>query len=116
MLWSKFLQEYGAAFRLVNVEKGYRKIPIPPPSAILAGVNSAKGSSSFTPMGRRISVCSSPARQARYRRGRAISKGGSTFLLANAAPKSVPIYSIDLAPQDDEKLKRLFEATNESSL
>jgi len=37
--------------------------------------------------------------------------GGSTFLLAHAAPKGVPIYSIDVAPQDDGCLIRLFKET-----
>lgn len=37
--------------------------------------------------------------------------GGSTFLLACANPK-VPIYSIDIDPQDDEKLKNIFADQN----
>src|SRR4051812_7225887 len=34
-------------------------------------------------------------------------KGGSTFLLACAAP-DVPIYSIDIAPKDDAALGKMF--------
>ncbi len=33
--------------------------------------------------------------------------GGSTFVMAYANP-SVPIWSVDIAPQDDERLKTLF--------
>jgi predicted O-methyltransferase YrrM len=40
------------------------------------------------------------------------SKGGSTFLLACATPK-VPIYSIDCAPQDDERLQQIFKETGQ---
>ena len=115
MLWSKFFQEYGAAFRLVNVEKGYRKIPIPPPSAIFTDHKLGEGFIQLCPWeGEYLFAAARRAKLGIVEVGQ--FKGGSTFLLANAAPKSVPIYSIDLAPQDDEKLKRLFEATNESSL
>lgn len=37
--------------------------------------------------------------------------GGSTFLMACANPK-VPIYSIDLAPQNDAELARHFQQHN----
>lgn len=36
--------------------------------------------------------------------------GGSCFVMACAAP-TTPIWSIDLEPQDDERLRSLFEAT-----
>jgi predicted O-methyltransferase YrrM len=35
-------------------------------------------------------------------------QGGSTFLLS-CANRSVPIWSIDLAPKDDDRLRRMFE-------
>jgi predicted O-methyltransferase YrrM len=38
-------------------------------------------------------------------------RGGSTFLLA-CANKSVPIWSIDVTPQDDLTLRRLFKENN----
>ncbi|MBK5197743.1 MAG: class I SAM-dependent methyltransferase [Methyloceanibacter sp.] len=115
MHWSKFFQEYGAAFRLVNVEKGYRKIPIPPPSAMFTEHKLDEHFIQLCPWeGEYLFAVARHAKLGIVEIGR--FKGGSTFLLANAVPKSVPIYSIDLEPQDDEKLKRLFEATSKSSL
>jgi predicted O-methyltransferase YrrM len=40
--------------------------------------------------------------------------GGSTFLLSCAAP-DVPIYSIDVAPQNDARLKQMFAETGEGT-
>lgn len=35
--------------------------------------------------------------------------GGSLFVMANAAPRGVPIHSIDLAPQNDGLLRKLLQ-------
>jgi hypothetical protein len=109
MSYKKFFHEYGASYRLANVERGYRKIPIPipTPSKIL-GDDAFKFIDLCPWEGEYLFHVVRRARVGILEIGR--FKGGSTFLMANAASK-VPIYSIDCAPQNDERLQQIFKET-----
>ncbi len=112
MIYKKFFREYGACYRVLPGSK--RDIPLPPPPKFLRAddlSNPAVGFVSLYPWeGEYLFHVARRARLGLLEIGR--FKGGSTFLLACAAPK-VPIYSIDRAPQDDEHLQQIFKETGQ---
>lgn len=110
MNFKKFFQEYGASFRLINLQSSCRKISLPTPSPIISEQKLGEGFIQLCPWeGEYLFAVAQHARLGIVEIGRFL--GGSTFLLAHAAPKGVPIYSIDLAPQEDERLRRTFTAS-----
>ena len=113
MKYKQFFDSYGASYRTKNLpphnrwlkrrRRTYRDSPLPPASGLPAEF---------------IRVCPwegaylfSVARRARVgivEIGR--FNGGTAFLMACAAP-DVPIYSVDCAPQNDERLQQTFKET-----
>jgi hypothetical protein len=112
MIYKKFLKEYGASYRVLPGSN--RKVARPPPSQFLRDDDLGDPVIGFISLypweGEYLFHVARRARVAIVEVGR--FKGGSTLLVACAAPK-VPIYSIDCSPQYDERLQQIFEATGE---
>lgn len=106
MKYKKFYDEFGTWFRHVGLQRRGREIPELPPSSIL-GDDAAKFISLCPWEGEYLFSIAGRANVGILEIGR--FKGGSTLLMAFAA-KNVPIYSIDLAPQNDERLQQIFKA------
>ena len=98
--YKEFFVRYGASYRTKNLQRSYRKVHLPTVSELpreFIRLCPWEGAYLFSVVRR--------ARLGIVEIGR--FNGGSTFLMTCAAP-DVPIYSIDVAPQNDERLKQMF--------
>ncbi len=119
MTYKEFFRRYGASYRTKNVKpqhgwlkwlirrRTYRKVHLPALSELPTDfIRLCPWEGAYL-----FSVVRS-AKLGIVEIGR--FNGGSTFLITCAAP-DVPIYSIDLAPQNDERLEQIFVESGEGT-
>ena len=114
MTYDEFLRRFGGAVRTKNVadpsradEPGFpfnKRVHVVPPDPEIP--------SEFIRLdpweAEYLFIAAGLARQGIVEIGR--FNGGSAFVMACAAP-TLPIFSVDIAPQDDARLSSMFEAT-----
>jgi hypothetical protein len=98
MTYDEFYRRFGGSLRTKNLTKG---VTLPKRSELPAEFIRLDPNEAET-----LWNVASRARRGVIEVGR--FNGGSTFLLACATP-DVPVWSIDIAPQDDARLQSLFD-------